>query len=417
MSARTNWAGNVQYTAPNLHVPSTVEEVQRIVRDCDHITALGSRHSFSRIADNSENQISYENMNRILSLDSEASAVTIEAGIRYSELAPYLHEHGFALHNMASLPHISVAGAVATATHGSGLMSGNLATAVTAIEIVDAAGNLVTLSEQDESFNGAVVSLGALGMVTKLTLKVQPTFDMTQTVYKNLQMSELKGSFEDLESHGYSVSLFTDWKQQSINEAWFINKVGHEVSPEDIALYGMEPATVKTHPVEGHSTEALTEQLGVPGPWYERMPHFKTGFQPSVGNELQSEYYVPIGHAYDAMMALQKVHEQMSPHLYISEIRTIGVDNLWMSPCYQRSCVAFHFTWRQHPEVVDELLPLIEEVLEPYKPVPHWGKLFTMSPAVLQSRFERLGDYKRLIGAFDVNGKFRNEFITKNLYS
>jgi xylitol oxidase len=413
-----NWAGNLQYSAKKVYYPESVEEVQNIVKNCDHIIAIGTRYSFNEISDNTENQISLERLNKIISLDKDAMTVTIEAGVRYVDLGPYLHSQGYALHNMASFAHLSIIGACSTAAHGSGLTSGNLATAVCAIEFVDAEGNLVTLSKQkDPEFYGAVVALGALGIVTKLTLKVEPTFQMKQVVYKNLPMSLLKDNFNDLESKGYSVSLLTNWGNKNINQVWIKSKVKDgEVVSKEPDLYGIPPASEKTHPVDGRSADVINEQLGIPGPWFERMPHFKNEFEPGVGSELQSEYYVSIEHAYDAMMALEELHEKVSPHLYVSEIRTIASDELWMSPCYKRTCVGIHNTWKQDPEVMD-LLPLIEKKLEPFKPVPHWGKLFTMSPTVIQSRFEKLEDFKRLVAKYDPNGKFRNDFINKNFYS
>lgn len=412
-----NWAGNVRYSARRILYPQTVKAVQEAVRQSAQATVLGSRHSFNTIADSTDTHICLDKLDKIIALDTEARTVTIEAGVRYSQLAPYLHQHGFALHNMASLPHISVAGSCATATHGSGLTSGNLATFVIAIEFADASGNLIKLTKADKEFDGAIVLMGALGVVTRLTLAIEPTFQMQQNVYRNLAMSKLQDNFESLQTAGYSVSLFTDWKDRNINQVWILNKSDQTVSPHQLDLYGMEPAVRKLHPVAGMQTDPVTEQLGVPGPWFERMPHFKIGHQPSVGNELQSEYFVPIEHAYDAMVALQELQERLAPHLYVSEIRTVGADTLWMSPCHNRRSVAFHMTWCQHPEVVQALIPAVEAALEPFEPRPHWGKLFTMDPARLQSCYERLDDFKRFAATYDPHGKFRNKFLTETLYS
>ncbi|MDQ3277231.1 MAG: FAD-binding protein [Bacteroidota bacterium] len=414
-----NWAGNVEYSTGSVHYPSTLADVQKVVKSCQKLRALGSRHSFNTIADSTENQLSLQNLNKVVSLDKVAHTVTVESGMKYGELAPYLHENGYALPNLASLPHISIAGACSTATHGSGIKNGNLSTAVTAIEFVDAAGNVVNLSKKDgESFYGAVVGLGALGVLTKVTLELQPTFNMKQVVYRNLPMEELKNKFDELQSKGYSVSLFTNWKNKNINEVWIKSKVEDGVvTPDDLDLYGAKQATQNMHPVEEQSAENVTQQMGVPGPWYERMPHFKMGFQPSTGKELQGEYFVPIEHAYDAMMAIEKLHDKITPHLFISEIRTVNADQFWMSPCYQKTCVALHTTWKQETDTVMKLIPLIEEQLAPFNPVPHWAKLFTLSPQVLQSRYQKLADFKQLIKQYDPEGKFRNAFLEKNLYS
>ena len=413
-----NWAGNLEYSTGNVHYPKTLEQVQEAVNKCNKLTALGSRHSFNKIADSTENQVSLKEMNKVVSLDKAANTVTIEAGMKYGELAPFLHQNGYALHNLASLPHITVAGSCATGTHGSGVHNGNLSTGIVAIEFVNAAGEIVNLSKTDgEQFLGAIVGLGALGVVTKLTLELQPTFNMKQYIYRNLPMAALEKNFDAIVSSGYSVSLFTDWKNKNINEVWIKSKVAADDTPAAPELFGAKLATKNLHPIEDLSAENCTEQMGVSGPWFERMPHFKMGFKPSAGKELQAEYFVPIEHAYEAMMAMEQLHEKITPHLFISEIRTIQEDTLWMSPCYKKTCVALHTTWKQEVDTVLNLLPLVEAQLAPFNARPHWAKLFTMAPSVLQSRIEKLADFKELVKKYDPNGKFRNDFLNKNLYN
>lgn len=413
-----NWAGNLEYSTGNVHYPKTIEQVQEVVKQCKKLKALGSRHSFNKIADSEENQVSTQELNKVVSLDTASSTVTVEGGMKYGELTPFLQEKGYALHNLASLPHISIAGAVATATHGSGIKNGNLSTAVSAIEFVNASGDIINLSKykDGEQFDGAVVSLGALGVVTKLTLDLQPAFMMRQMVYRNLPMAELERNFETIMSAGYSVSFFTDWKNKNISEVWVKQRVENNNAAPAPELFGAKLADKNLHPIETESAENCTEQMGVPGPWYERLPHFKMGFKPSAGKELQSEYFVPVEHAYSAMMAMEKLNEKISPHLFISEIRMVAVDHFWMSPCHNQTCVALHTTWKQEDAVMG-LLPLIEEQLAPFNAKPHWAKLFTIAPSILQSRLEKLSNFKELINQHDHNGKFRNEFLSTNLYS
>ena len=414
---RTNWAGNLTYSTDNLHIPKNVEELQEAIKKCKKVRALGTKHCFNTIADSKENQISTEAFNKIIGLDKEKNTVTVEAGIKYGEMCKYLDDNGFALHNLASLPHISVAGACATSTHGSGIKNGSLATAVSAIELVNGKGEVVSLSrEKDgEEFGAAVVNLGALGIATKITLDVQPTFKMKQVVYQNLPMSALEKNFEAIMSGGYSVSLFTDWRNKNVSEVWVKSKAEDmkEVATE---FYGAKLATKNLHPIEALDPVNCTDQMGVEGPWYERMPHFKMGFTPSSGKELQSEYFVAFEHAYEGFMAIEKLNEKVAPHLFITEVRAIAADELPMSPFYKKTCVAFHFTWKQEVEAVMALLPEIEEALAPFAPRPHWGKIFTLKPAVLQSRIEKLADFKKIMEKHDPEGKFRNEFIETNLF-
>jgi alditol oxidase len=355
----------------------------------------------------------------VVMLDPEARTVTIEAGITYGQLCPYLHEKGFGLHNLASLPHISVAGGCATATHGSGVKNGNLATAVSALEFVTASGDVRTLSREKDSnaFHGAVVNLGALGVVTKVTLDIQPTFMMRQHVYENLPLAQLTDHFENIMANGYSVSLFTDWQNKRVNEVWIKRRTRNsDTSDDQPEFYGAKRATRNLHPIAELSAENCTEQMGVPGPWYERLPHFRMGFTPSSGKELQSEYFVSLQDAVEAILAIERLRDRVGPHLLISELRTVDADLLWMSPCYKRPSLAIHFTWIPDWDSVRNVLPVIEKELAPYKVRPHWGKLFTINPAQLQASYEKLNEFKDLIQEHDPGGKFRNEFLTKTLY-
>jgi xylitol oxidase len=416
----TNWAGNYTYSTDNLHRLESIEQVRTFVKGQDSLRVLGTRHCFNGIADSTRSLISLEPMNRMVALDTEAHTVTVEAGMRYGQLCPYLHEKGFALHNLASLPHISIAGACATATHGSGVKNGNLATAISALELVTAGGDVLTLSRarDGDTFLGAVVHLGALGVVTRVTLDLQPAFTMRQEVYQDLPLVQLADHFESIMSSGYSVSLFTDWQNRRINQVWIKRRVGGEVSPEaEAEFFGARLAARNLHPIAELSAENCTEQMGVPGPWYERLPHFRMGFTPSSGKELQSEYFVPRKDAVEAILAIERLRDRISPHLQISELRTIDEDRLWMSPCYKRPSLTIHFTWKPEWDSVRELMPIIEKELAPFAVRPHWGKLFAIEGAQLQSRYERLADFKALLQEHDPRAKFRNAYLTRTLYA
>lgn len=422
MEERLNWAGNYRYAASELLEPGSLEEVRDMVVRSNRIRALGSRHSFNGIADTEGSQISLRKMNRVIELDRGQHTVTVEGGILYGELCRYLNEQGYALHNLASLPHISVAGAVATATHGSGDRNPGLAAAVRSITLVKADGEVAVLTRgRDGDFEGAVVGLGGLGVIAELILDVVPSFEVSQTVYDRLPLSALEaGGLDAVFSAAYSVSLFTNWERPEFNQVWVKRKLTDEgedrsgqASPD---FFGALSASAKRHPVPGQSEVNCSEQLGVPGPWHERLPHFRMDFTPSAGNELQSEYFVPRQHAYKALRALEGIRERISPLLYISEVRTIAADSFWMSPCYEQDSVGLHFTWKPEWDRVRQLLPLIERELAPFKARPHWGKLYTMDPKRVQALYERLPDFRQLLLRYDPAGKFRNAFLDSSLF-
>ena len=414
---RKNWAGNFTYKAKNLYEPTSVEEVQALVKKLETQKALGSCHCFNSIADSALNQISTKNLKGIISLDEEAMIVTVGAGAKYGDFAIELHQKGYALHNLASLPHISVAGACATATHGSGVTNGNVASSVVGLELVTANGAIVNLRKGDEDFAAAVVHLGALGIVTKLTLEIQRTFDVRQDVFQNLPLASLVENFDAILSGGYSVSLFTDWQDRNISQVWVKRRVDKAVEDLGADYFGATAATRNLHPITELSADNCTAQLGVPGPWYERLPHFKMGFTPSSGKELQSEFFVPREKALDAILALEKIREQIHTQLMITEIRTIAADELWMSPCYRQDCVAIHFTWQQNPNEVGELITIIEKELEPFNYRPHWGKLFSIDPLVLRTRYEKFTEFLAVVKKYDPTGKFKNDYLKMNLYN
>ena len=414
-----NWAGNLEYSTDRLYFANSLEQVRSYVKKQNKLKVLGTRHCFNNIADSTHSLLSLKSMDQVVRLDSEAHAVTVDAGMTYGQLCPYLDGKGFALHNLASLPHISIAGACSTATHGSGERNGNLATAVSALEIVTAAGEVVRLSRRQdgEAFWGAVVGLGSLGVIIKVTLDIQPAYMMRQYVYENLPLPAVKDHFDAIESSAYSVSLFTDWQNQRMNEVWIKSRdekgQAFDATPE---FFGAKRATKNLHPIAELSAENCTEQMGVPGPWYERLPHFRMGFTPSAGKELQSEYFVPRQHAVEAILAVERLRDQVSPHLMISEIRTIAADHLWLSPCYEQPCVTIHFTWKQDWPAVRKLLPVIEKELAPFNARPHWGKLFTTTPAELKSIYKKLPDFIQLSRTYDPQGKFRNQFLDTNIF-
>ena len=403
-----NWAGNVRFSPRHWHRPSTVDELREAVRGAERIHAVGTGHSFSAIADGPGDLVSLAQLARRIDLDPENRQVTIDGGIRYGELAPYLHERGYALANLASLPHLTVAGAVATGTHGSGNRNQSLAAAVVALELVTADGGLVRLDRDHPDFAGAVVGLGALGVVSALTLRVEPTFEVTQQVYDNLPFERLTADFEEISASGYSVSAFTDWRGGSVNQLWLKRRVDADEPAPPHTWHGAVAADGQRHPLPGAPVDPATEQLGVPGPWYARLPHFRLEFTPSAGEELQSEYLLARSDAPAALRAIDGIRDLVASALQICEVRTVAADDLWLSMAYQRDTVGIHFTWRHDTAAVDPVLDELERVLAPFAPRPHWGKLFHGNPA---QRYPRWADFRDLRARYDPTGKFSNAML------
>lgn len=416
-----NWAGNVAYGAAAFHNPTNVAQLQSIVAASTKVRGLGSRHSFNTIADTTGDLISLSSLERTADFDTLARTITVDGGFKYGELATVLDARGWALANLASLPHISVAGACATGTHGSGVGNGGLATAVQAMELVTASGDLVDVSRDDdpELMDALTVGLGAFGIVTRQTLSIEPTFQVRQRVYEHLPMSTAIARLGEIMADGYSVSLFTSWRSDTIEQMWRKERIAVDDDEGDDGLggtrFGAMPATRNLHPIAALSAEPCTEQMGVAGPWHERLPHFRMGFTPSSGEELQSELFVANADAPAAIQALLELHDLLAPVLMISEVRAVAADSLWLSPCHGRDCIAFHFTWIPSWADVEPVLAAVESALQPFAPRPHWGKLSTISGDVIRSRVERMGDLERLLAEWDPTRKFRNNYLDEIL--
>ena len=413
-SPGTNWAGNYRYQARTLHRPSNLDQLREVVSAASSVHVLGSRHSFNGIAD-AEELISLEALHSEDALpagvlvDHDAQTVSFGAGLKYGELVERLNDEGMALHNLASLPHISVAGAVATATHGSGVRNGNLATAVAAMELVTSSGELLEVSRGDPDFDGMVVGLGALGVVTRLTLDVQPAFEVRQRVFEGLTFEALCEHFDEIVSCGYSVSVFTRW-DDTVDQVWVKTRTDEPDATTD-DLFGAVPATVDRHVIRGLDPTPCTPQLGRPGTWSDRLPHFRMGFTPSAGEELQSEYLLPRRHAVEALEAVRSLADRIRPVLLVCEIRTVAADQLWLSMNHGGGSVALHFTWRPEQETVENLLVELERALGPFGARPHWGKVFAAGAPEIAPLYPRHADFVGLVERLDPRGAFRNAWL------
>ena len=401
-----NWSGTVNFRDSEFASPSSIAEIQSLVVSSAKIRARGSAHCFNEIADTSAIAISLEDLSNEIEIDKDKRTVRVPAGMKYGELAVALHERGWAIHNMASLPHISVAGAVATATHGSGVGNGNLATAVKSLEVVLPDGSLQRISEGAANFQGYVVGLGLTGVVVNLDLAIEPTFNVSQTVYRGMSRESYIANLDEIMSLAYSVSYFTTWAAAGGGEVWAKFKAGTSAPAE---LFEAYPATSNRHPLPGLNPEPCTEQMALSGPWHLRLPHFKMEFTPSAGDEIQSEFFVARKDAPAALAALESIAPQINEILWVSEIRAIAADELWMSPHYQRDSIGIHFTWKK-VEAVYEMVKVVEAKLAPFGYRPHLGKVFSATPEYMKTVMPRIDDFKALVQSIDPTSKFGNEF-------
>jgi len=394
-----NWARNVTYSTDRVLAPRTVAEAQEMVARAELLRPLGTGHSFSRVADTTGVLISTERLDRIVEVGTET--VVVEAGIRYGDLGSALARHDLAVPNYASLPHISVGGAIATATHGSGARNQSLAASVAALELVRSDGSLERFARTDEDFDGTVVALGSLGLVVRVTLDVVPAFELGQHVFEGLSWAAVEADLHEVLALGYSTSLFTRWSEDGIDQVWVKSAAPVE------SCFGATAADGPRNPVTGADPANATEQLGAPGPSAERLPHFRLGFTPSGGDELQSEYAIASEHAVEAVRALRPLGPILTPLLLTSEIRAVAADSLWLSPFHGRDSVCIHFTWKPLGAKVHAALQRIEAALAPFEPRPHWGKLFIRSPA---SSYPRLREFRALRARLDPGRVFGNAF-------
>lgn len=409
-----NWAGNHRYAASRIATPRSVDELRDLIAGARSVRALGSRHSFNDLADTDDLLVSTASLPGGVRIDQEARTATVGGGVRYGDLARELEAAGWALHNLASLPHISVAGAIATSTHGSGDRNGTLATAVAGLRILRADGDVVELRRGDDDFDGAVVSLGALGVVLEVILDIRPSFTVRQRLFGGVPWEAVTSRFDEVTSAAYSVSLFTTWDEEAVSLAW-IKELADVPSAVGDDFFGAPALTEARHMIATMDVRNTTEQLGVPGPWSERLAHFRFEFTPSNGEEIQSEYLVPRANAVTAIDAVRSLGPLIAPLLQISEIRTAAADDLWLSSAYGTDVVGLHFTWLRDQEGVEAVLPALEDALLPLGARPHWGKLYLDPAGVVPTLYPRLDDFRALTERFDPTARFRNPFLTRLL--
>lgn len=415
--AGATWSGCHAFAARELLVPSTVEQLQEVIASSRRVRALGTRHSFNDVADTDGSLVSVLGLPERFELDPIIGTVTVSGGTSYGRLAEQLGPTRWALANMGSLPHISVAGAVSTGTHGSGVHHRNLSAAVRAIETVAADGSLRRWARDDDpDFGGRVLSLGALGVTTALTLDLVPSYDVRQDVWFDLPWESLLDNVEEIMTSAYSVSIMPDWKSsENAGKVWLKSRTDSWDGSLDPARYGARWAVCSAGKLAEGQFPHQTVQGGVPGPWWQRLPHFRPDASPSRGDEIQSEYFVDRRHSADALAALRACAERFAHLVLVSELRTVAADDLWLSPAQGHDSLGIHFTWTNDAEAVLEVLPSVEAALAPFSPRPHWGKWFTLEGIAIREHYPHLTTFHGLAEFADPSGKFRNSFLERTL--
>ncbi len=412
MAPDTNWSGNYTYRAGTVHHPRDLDELRAVVSGAEGLQVLGTRHSFTAVGDAPE-LVALDRLQGAadVTIDAAAETVTVGPQVSFAQLAEILNRAGWALANLASLPHISVVGAIVTATHGSGDRQGNLAGSVVGLELLTAAGQLRRFVRGDEDFAGSVVSLGKLGIITRVTLAVEPYYELRQDVYEGLLWRDLLAHFDEVTAAGRSVSIFHQFEDRT-RQVWVKSEPASEGRGK---LLGTPATPEPRNPVPGADPANCTPQLGVPGPWSERLPHFRSGFAPSFGAEIQSEFFVGRADAAAALTALAPLAPRIRPLLMIAELRTIAADQMWLSPQYERASVGLHFTWRRRQREVETVVGEIEQALAPLGARPHWGKLFTMPGSAVAGLYPRASDFARLRDTLDPGGVFTNRWFREHV--
>jgi alditol oxidase len=406
-----NWSKNVDFNDRAYLQPESLAQLQELIGTNQKIRARGTAHCFNEIANTSSYAINLSQMPKTISVDAVKKSVLVAAGLTYGELAPILHAQGWALSNMASLPHISIAGSISTGTHGSGIKNQNLANQVLALDLVTAEGEIRHIDRTNPAFNALVVGLGLGGVVYQYELKLEPTYGIRQVIYPDIPLDVLQRNFDQIMGTAYSVSYFTDWGSAQIGNLWCKFR-DHEVIPESVG--GSTKADKKYHPIPSVDPVACTEQLGVAGDWHDRLSHFKLEFIPSVGEEIQTEFFVDRKDASAAIEAVAQLGAEITSLLWITELRTIAADNLWLSGAFERDTLAIHFTWKKD-DAIYPIIAKVEAALRPFNYRPHWGKVFTADAGYLKSVYPRLGEFKALVEALDPTRKFENSFTRSSL--
>lgn len=406
-----NWAGTYEYSAPRVVTATTVDGIRAIVSEGGRVHALGTRHSFTDLPDTTGTLVDVTGLPADVSLDAEDRTVTVGAGTRYGELALWLDERGWALRNMGSLPHINVGGAIATGTHGSGDGNGVLSTGVRALRYVGADGGVHDVRRGDADFEALVVGLGAYGITVSVTLDVVPAFRVRQDLYSGVSWDAALADWSAVTGAAYSVSVFSRWEEPSVGFVWAKTRLDADDDPVPLALLDGRLAGPGESPLGDHDN--TTEIGGVPGSWMLRLPHFRLDRDPSFGDEIQSEYFVPRASAADALRAVRALGDSIRPALIVTELRTAAADGLWLSPAYERDSVIIHFTWHNRPEPVADAVALVEAALEPFAARPHWGKYHRFEAERIADVTPRLADARAVFERLDPAGVFSNAHLER----
>ncbi|KAI1700234.1 d-arabinono-1,4-lactone oxidase domain-containing protein [Ditylenchus destructor] len=361
-----NWGNNFRFSTQNIQYPTSVEEVQQIVRNANKLRVVGTRHSFSKIADSPNTMLSTLALKNIIGFDPTVPSITVQAGITYTDLNPFLPNYG----------------------------------------------------PNDPELKAIAVGLGAFGVITQVELEVEPTFNLTNYVFVNMPEQDIYDHFDEIENLGYSVQLFTDFSTPGVwDQVWVWVRSDENSNVGNMQnLYGATRTHEQVTAIEALPPTYLMEQ-GKEQPWYYGLVDYHLGLSGFDGAEIQSEYFMPYENAIPAIQAVSNFSDLIAPRVYTMLIRTIKGDDLWMSESFNETTVAIHFTWKPNMTAVMEVLPQIEQALLPYGARPHWGKVFAQGPETYLHRYPKLNQWKQLAETLDPTHKFRNKFLEDTVFT
>lgn len=426
----SNWSGTVAWDDCEVLEPTTIGELQSIIAYSPKVRVIGSAHSFTPLVRSSgrvkPTLLSLRHIPRTWSLDEKKKTVTVDAATTYSELCHALDKTGFALPNTSSLSHFQIAGAIATATHGSSgsrngrLTRSGLADTVVGLEIVGPDGTIRNVNKGHPQFSSSVVSLGMVGVVTRVTLSLVDDYDVIQRVYGKWPPTPTGTLSAFLSSLPKTIAQFDSF---SAFVKWNVDDFGLLIGRKQVPRGATDSASTTdprliTGPIQGFLGQGDFATTGV-GRWCDKMFLWKNNGSPFVSQpELQIAHFVPFRDVERALHATRKVVSTWGDEVLYCELRAVRGDEHLLSP-YSADApkpdsfsISHSLDARLGVEKVRQRASELESVLRPYQVRPHWGKLTAMTASDLKEAYGlKLKRFQEVQQQVDPNRKFTNDYL------